>query len=165
MAKTYSGPDQITSGESFLERHRKSGAVCPCCKKLVKEHKRFMTEGLVILMRQMRDSPYIWQFLGRGSRDPRALNGGKIAGGYNDLWHPPWELTRGNTDEPPGWWQLTERGLAFLDGRLVIPSWIATLKTYEAGVVCVRYSDKDINCNEARKQKPKRIFAGAGGEY
>jgi len=154
--KEYDGPDRISTAREFLVANQKRGGICPCCVRKYKEYKRFMTVGLVILLKEMAADGHIWQFLSRGSRSPLAFKGGKINGGYNDLWHPPWELITANPNEPLGWWQITERGRDFIAGSIAIPAWIATLKT-ATGVACVDFSKREIFEFEAKKPKKRKF--------
>lgn len=116
-----------TIGEvkKYLQDNWNKGVSCPCCGQFVKKYRikinYFMCKFLINLYKLSKDSEYVHL--------NDAIEGMKTSGLYSYL--PMWKLAQKVPNDDPkkkhsGLWRITEKGKAFVEGRITVPKYFFT---------------------------------------
>lgn len=119
----YPYDDNMTLGAArdWLRARIEHGATCPCCQRFAKVYRRKVAaRDTRALIKIYRDHGIGWVRL----RDLVGYNGGDEAKlRYWQLIEQSPEVADDGNPHGVGWWRLTPRGVAWVEGRVSIPKY------------------------------------------
>ena len=124
----------IADAQKYIVDNGEDGVVCPCCNRRIQIYKRYITSAMAAgLIR-------IYFVSGRKSGDFYHINDfdGYKVGDFAKLRH--WLLIEGGTNDDitkknSGFWKITERGVDFVERKIVLPKHLKFCKGEYLGVV------------------------------
>lgn len=120
----------LAEARSWLREQVNKGATCPCCKRFAKVYKRVLPPAsgeVLIALYQAGALDGVYRFLPELIAESVSSRTAQ-QGGYGTLSHH-WDLIRaqpGDRDDGStrtGWWTVTEKGVAFVEGRETVPKY------------------------------------------
>lgn len=145
--------ETIKDAKEYLRNNFEEGAECPCCGQFVKQYSRLFDSGLARFAIALYRLTKGMSGLSRNKDDIRKRAGMEKLQATNYGIIEFWNIavkTKNDDDSKrtSGLWKLTPKGVAFVEGRLLIPKYA---KTYDNK--CQGFSDTRITIKEALGNK------------
>lgn len=136
--------ETISEAKTYINNNIKEGSRCPCCNKFVKLYRRRMNGSSVSALIKLNNLHRMNGYNKYFHSSKEYLN---FAGDFAKLAH--WDLIEAmpNDDKDKshsGYWKITEKGIAFVNGSITVPSHILLYNAKCYGVEGDEVSIKDI---------------------
>lgn len=152
----------VQEAKHYLQTNFKKGVHCPCCTQFVKEYKRSLHSGMatsiIAIYRETGGTKKIVE-MSKIKHKYRALiasqgNFAKLR--YWELLNQPVGL-RADGCKNNGQWNLTDKGIAFVEGKITVPKYAFTFNTK-----CYRKIGPEITIHDALGNhfNYRRLMAG-----